>query len=108
MLLPQTSRLYQFTIKSVRILCYSFYCQQPTNSSSIFSPAWLSTASSEFPKSDRTNLNYPEMSMHFACWITKGTNITLEYARLLAFPLQNGCKNELQCYITRRMPVLSF
>jgi len=43
--------------------------------------------------------------MRIACWITKATNTNSQVA-LVAFLLQNGCKNAHQCYVIRKLPVL--
>ena len=44
--------------------------------------------------------------MRIACWITKATNSHSEYVILIAFPLQQCCKNAPECSIIHTLPVL--
>lgn len=44
--------------------------------------------------------------MHFSFCIAKATNICSEYVILPAFPLQNGCMKDPQCYAIRTWHVL--
>jgi len=46
-------------------------------------------------------LDRPQLTiwrMRIACWITAATNTHTEYVIFIAFSLQYGCMNVLQCY----------
>jgi len=51
----------------------------------------------------------PQMTvwhMRIACWIPTATNTHSQYVILAAFPLQQGCKNALPCYVIHKLLVL--